>query len=196
MTRTGTRAIAWGRRQITDPVRDFRQLCLMFVRMCFAVAARFPSAREAWENAQLKHPTTDANSIPAGVPVFWRTGSAFWHVALSIGAGWCLSTDVRRPGRVDRVRIDAISSAWNAQLLGWTEDLNGVRIYTPEGDQLAANRVVNARIKLRSARQAIRQAEDLLDSTPEDREQVHIVAGQLDRVIDAIGRKLGRLPKR
>src|SRR6478735_373325 len=100
MTRTGTQAISWGRQQITSPARDFHALCLMFVRLCFNVAARFPSARVAWESAQLKHPTTDAGSIPAGVPVFWRIGE-FWHVGLSIGAGKCLSTDVRRRGRVN-----------------------------------------------------------------------------------------------
>lgn len=195
MTRSGGQAIRWGRQQIATPTRDFRALCLMFVRMCFNVAARFPSARVAWEQATLKHATTDARSIPAGVPVFWRVGE-FWHVALSIGAGKCLSTDVRRPGRVDVVRIDAISAAWNAELLGWTEDLNGVRVYTPDGDQLAGNRVTHARSKLRAARVTIGQAADLLDSTPDDREVAHAVAESLDRLIDKIGARLGRLPKR
>lgn len=195
MTRTGAQAIAWGRQQVTTPSRDWEGWCLMFVRLCFAIAKRFDSARDAWEGAEHKHPTTDASSIPAGVAVFWRIGE-FWHVALSIGRGKCLSTDVRRRGRVDVVRIDAIGTAWNAELLGWTEDLNGVRIYTPgQGEAIAENRVIQARAKLRAARVAIEQARDLLESTPEEREQVHEVAGQLSRVIAALARKLGRLPK-
>lgn len=188
-------AIAWGRRQITDPSRDFTALCLMFVRMCYGVAARYPSARVAWEEAQHKHLTTDAGSIPAGALVFWRVGE-FWHVALSIGAGRCLSTDVRRRGRVDVVRIDAIGVQWGAELLGWTEDVNGVRVFNPDADPIAGTRVQNARIKLRTARQLIGQAGDLLDSTPDEREVAHDVADSLDRLIDAIGRRLGRLPKR
>lgn len=195
MTRSGPQAIAWGRRQVEQPSRDWFALCLMFVRMCYAIGVRFPSARAAWEGAEFRRPTTDAGSIPAGVPVFWRVGE-FWHVALSIGAGKCLSTDVRRRGLVDVVRIDAIATAWGATLLGWTEDLNGVRIWSEGQDQIAVSRVTIARAKLRAARAAIRDAQDLLDSTPEERELVHAVAGQLDRVIDAIARKLGRLPKR
>jgi hypothetical protein len=196
MTRSGAQAIRWGRQQIANPSQDWYRLCLMFVRMCFGVPMRERDAGAAWDTAQHKHPTQDAGSIPAGVPVFWELTSVADHVALSIGAGKCLSNDVKRRGRISVVSIDSITSSWGGQLKGWTEDLNGVRVYTPDGDQLAGNRVTHARSKLRAARVAIGQAADLLDSTPDDREVAHDVADQLDRLIDAIGRKLGRLPKR
>lgn len=130
-TRTGAQAIAWAKAQSTKPSRSWHNLCLMFVRSCFGVAAKYGSARLAWQGAKRRHETTDAGSIPAGVPVFWRTGTVNWHVAISAGDGYCWSSDIGGKGKVGRIGIAALSRAWGATLLGWTEDLNGVRVYTP-----------------------------------------------------------------
>ncbi len=51
------------------------------------------------------------------------------HVAISAGNGWCWSTDILRPGRWDRVRIDDLAKRWNMKYLGWSETLNGVRVH-------------------------------------------------------------------
>ena len=128
-TRTGTKAIAWAKAQASDPTRNWHNLCLMFVRSCYGVAAREPNAKRAWETAKHRHATTNAASIPAGVPVFWRTRTVNWHIAISIGGGYCYSTDIPR-GKVGRIGITDLSRRWGATLLGWTEDLNGVRVYT------------------------------------------------------------------
>lgn len=184
-------AQAWAEDQVTRPSQDWRQLCLKFVRTAYGLPAVYPDAGTAWDRAEHKHETTDAASIPAGVPVFWRTPSRFDHVAFSTGGGWCLSTDARRPGRVDRVRIDSITTSWDAQLLGWTEDLNGHRVWRPKVN----NNVTAARGHLREARRQVRQAEQRLDLAPEDRAVVHDVAQRLDRVIQSITTKLERLPK-
>lgn len=194
--RAGAQAGAWARRQITDPSRDWYRYCLMFVRMCFGVAMREPDAGKAWDAAEHKHVTSDAGSIPAWVPVFWELPGVADHVALSIGAGKCISTDVRRRGRVDVVTIDSITTNWGAQLLGWTEDLNGVRVWTPQAADVSPNRVQNARAKLRAARRAIADAGDLLDSTPDERELAHLIAAELDRLVERVSGKLQRLPKR
>lgn len=195
-------AIAWGREQRNSPIRDWTGYCLMFVRMCFGLAAGFPSAIAAWDGAERKHPTTDANTIPRGVPVYWRVGK-YGHVALSLGGGLCLSTDVARPGRVDIVRIDRIREAWNAQLLGWTEDLNGAIIWhnTPKAPPAPAaeghrlNNVRRARAQLRVARRCVAIAERYLQDAPDERELVHTVADSLDTLERSIGHKLERLPK-
>lgn len=129
-TRTGTKAIAWAKAQASDPTRNWHNLCLKFVRSCFGVAAREPNAKRAWETAKHRHATTNAATIPAGVPVFWRTGTVNWHIAISIGGGYCYSTDIPR-GKVGRIGITDLSRRWGATLLGWTEDLNGFRVYTP-----------------------------------------------------------------
>lgn len=129
--RSATEAIAWAKRQITNPSKLYPSLCLQFTRLCFNVGPKHPDAEEAWNKAQWKHQTTNAKSIPAGVPVFWRTRSPYDHVALSIGGGKCISTDIKRRGKVDIVDIDTITKAWGGPLLGWTEDVNGVRVFFP-----------------------------------------------------------------
>ena len=129
-SRTGSQAIAWAKTQTSNPSRSWHNLCLMFVRSCFGVAAREPNAKRAWETAKHRHATTNAAAIPAGVPVFWRTGTVNWHIALSVGGGRCYSTDIGGKGKVGLIGIAELSRRWGATLLGWSEDLNGVRVYT------------------------------------------------------------------
>lgn len=130
MTRTPEQAITWARAQIDHPVKDFTRLCLQFVRMAYGLAALHPDAGTAWDKAKTKHRTTDADAIPRGVPVFWELPSVADHVALSLGGGRCVSNDILRPGKVDVVLIDTITREWGATLQGWTEDLNGVTVWT------------------------------------------------------------------
>lgn len=142
MTRSAKEAIAWGRGQIGGPAVWYRK-CLVFVRSCFGVDMRYPSAGEAWDAAQHKHRTSRAADIPAGVPVFWETSGEADHVALSTGNGRCLSNDFKRSGHIDEVGIDEISRGWNAVLLGWTEDLNGVRVYSPPPPEMTRGEAVD-----------------------------------------------------
>ena len=144
-TRTGTKAIAWAKAQASDPTRNWHNLCLMFVRSCFGVAAREPNAKRAWGTAKHRHFTTNAAAIPAGVPVFWRTGTINWHIAISIGDGYCYSTDIPR-GKVGRIGITDLSRRWGATLLGWSEDLNGVRVYSPPAKPAATRYKVATRL--------------------------------------------------
>lgn len=121
--------------------------CLREVRECLAVASQAQWAAQAWEQAKFKHfapndsKTLSAflKSIPRGVPIFWRGGALVkingkWvrpgHVALSTGwASNCFSTDILRGGYFDKVPITLIHSKWGHEFLGWTEDLNGVKVY-------------------------------------------------------------------
>lgn len=126
--RTGAAAIAWAKNEIKNPSRNWNALCLMFVRKCFNVAAKYPDARTAWANAKKKHKTSNASSIPAGVPVFFDTSSKWDHIVLSIGGGKCISTDALRKGKPDVVSIASLAKNWGP-LLGWSEDVNGVTVY-------------------------------------------------------------------
>lgn len=191
--RTGKASRAWARDQVNAPVKDFTRLCLQFVRMAYGLPVFYSDAGTAWDRAELRHETQDAGSIPADVPVFWETSSVADHVAYSLGGGMCLSTDARRRGRVDVVSIDSITQAWGGKLLGWSEDLNGQRVWR---EPAQPNRVSSSRNKLREARRLVREAGQLLEDAPEDREQVHKVAASLDDVVAHITRKLERMPKR
>ena len=126
--RTGAAAIAWAKNEIKAPSRNWNALCLMFVRKSFNVAAKYPDARTAWANAKKKHKTSNASSIPAGVPVFFDTSSKWDHIVLSIGGGKCISTDALRKGKPDVVSIASLAKNWGP-LLGWSEDVNGVTVY-------------------------------------------------------------------
>lgn len=103
--------------------------CLMLVRLCYGIAPRYPDAASAWVGAQKRHHQTSPTAIPRGYPVFWVGGSSkHGHVAISAGEGFCWSTDIKRPGRFDRVPIVEIHQRWGLQLVGWTEDLNGATV--------------------------------------------------------------------
>jgi hypothetical protein len=106
----------------------YRHLCLLFVRTRYGVPKRAHTAYRAWYAAHHKH-RHDRNP-PAGVPVFWSGGSRRGgHVAISLGHGMIVSTDMPRSGHVGRIRLSTISRRWHLRYLGWTEDLNGVRVY-------------------------------------------------------------------
>lgn len=194
-------AIRWGREQIANPAKDYTALCLQFVRMCFGLGAVYPDADGAWDNAKRKHPTTTSTTIPRGVPVFWRVGQ-YGHVALSLGGGLCLSTDIKRRGRVDIVRIDTVTQQWGARLLGWTEDLNGVTVWQdkpkapPAPPAPKRTNVTRARAQLNVARRAVALAESYLGDVPEERTVARNVARSLDELDAAIAGRLERLPKR
>lgn len=105
-------------------------LCLRHVRLWFGIAAKYPSAIEAWEGAggaggDATHTVLDA---PPGVPMFWR-GGRFGHIALSAGDGMIYTTDLPQRGRTGLVKASLVEERWNYKYLGWSETLNGVRVY-------------------------------------------------------------------
>jgi hypothetical protein len=125
MTRTGNAARDWALSQDTWHTG----YCLVFTRSCFDVAARYGTARLAWDNAQKRHQETDPSRIPANVPVWWTGGSrGYGHVAFSLGGGLCRSTDWPSAGQVSTTHISNIHTSWGHTLVGWTEDINGVTV--------------------------------------------------------------------
>lgn len=101
--------------------------CLRFARTCAGAPGGTHNAVTAWQNAKHRHASA---APPRGSFVFWSGGGrGHGHVAVSDGQGYCWSTDISRPGRVDRFPIAAIVVKWpNLKLLGWAEDINGVRV--------------------------------------------------------------------
>lgn len=116
-------------------------MCLREVRECYGVGPRAEDAAEAWAQAKHKHPETDPRKIPRGVPVFWTGGSGgHGHIAIATGyRGRCLSTDILRSGFFDKVPIELVEEKWGLELVGWTEDLNGVRVWSPPVRDLTPN---------------------------------------------------------
>lgn len=127
MTRGPRAAIKWAR----EHMRWEPGYCLQWVRSTFDVGSLYYDANEGWEKARYKHRVNTGNAVPKGVPVWW-SNSSHGHVALSVGDGWCLSTDAGGSGVVAKVRIDDLTRRWNLNLRGWTADINGVRVFTPD----------------------------------------------------------------
>lgn len=114
--------------------------CLLRTRGCFGAPSigdfdgdGSADAEDGWKATQHKHAASDFASIPANVPLWWGGGSSdHGHVAVSAGNAMCWSTDIRRTGYFDLVPIAEISQRWGLPFLGWTEDINGVRVWTQE----------------------------------------------------------------
>ncbi|HEX3612691.1 MAG TPA: hypothetical protein VHU88_13475 [Sporichthyaceae bacterium] len=127
-TRRVRRAAVRRARRAIGRRRHWRHMCLSFVRTRYHLPRRQHSAYRAWRAAHHKH--RHDRRPPAGVPVFWSGGSHhLGHVAISLGHGWIITTDLPRTGHVTRVRLSTIHRRWGLHYLGWTEDLEGYRIY-------------------------------------------------------------------
>lgn len=136
MTDRGELAITEARDEHNAGVTFGVGLCLQRVRLCYHVDSKYPDAASAWRNAAHRHPQVDPAQIPRGVPVFWTGGSAgHGHIAIATGDGECWSTDILRGGHWDKVPIGLIRRRWGLTLVGWTEDLNGVRVYDPTNQE-------------------------------------------------------------
>lgn len=126
-------AIKEARRRSRSPVPTSAVgFCKREVRECYRIAvSRSADAAGAWRNAKHKHAESDPASIPRGVPVFWLGGSeGHGHVSISTGEAGHWTTDLVRPGFFDRTGIARVSRTWsNLRLVGWTEDLDDVRVW-------------------------------------------------------------------
>lgn len=130
--RRGDAAVGWARGQHQDQGREWGAMCLSFVRQAFECPAGTPTASDAWNNAHFKHLTSDGNRAPRAAAFFWRGGSkGFGHVVITCGGGMCWSNDINVYGGISFVRINDITRKWGQQPMGWTQDLNGLKIWTP-----------------------------------------------------------------
>ena len=131
--RKGAEAVAWAKNLVGNPKagRKYAGLCLMFTRNAFNVNAHFSTAAKSWAGAKKKHKTSDPMSIPAGVPVHISVpGLPPGHVAVSAGNGKII-TNLSWKKTIEIVSISwYLSLKKGSKLLGWTEDLNGVTVYT------------------------------------------------------------------
>ena len=128
--RTPAQAIAYAK-TIT---RGYVGLCLVFVRTCFNIGSRYPSAAAAWAAPGKRHVTSSIADVPAGAPVFFSIpptktfkGNPFGHVALHLGGG-LFRTNYSAKGTVITARLgDPVFAGMH--MLGWREDLNGVDLH-------------------------------------------------------------------
>lgn len=125
MPRTPEAAVEWA----SVPRSGYGGMCLQFTRNAYDVGSYYSCARDAWKGAAYQHPLSGSNlsSVPYGAPLFMdKSTSTYGHVAVYAGGGRMCTTD----SQSTYTRVDSVQSWLNAgyYLLGWTEDLNGVRV--------------------------------------------------------------------
>lgn len=123
-------ALEFAQKQCTEGLGGWNDECQKFVREALGCPGGVATALLDWEGC----PESKRHSWyfpPVGVPVFWGGGTmGDGHVALSNGNGKVWSTDILRKGEVDLVEVQFIKNRWNLPYLGWTEECNGVTVYT------------------------------------------------------------------
>lgn len=93
-------------------------MCDNFVANMYGFAnSGYNTATDNWKStpADLKHPGD--MKAPAGALMYWGGGDG--HVAISLGNGNIVSTDISGPGTVSTVAASDISSKWGKPYLGW-----------------------------------------------------------------------------
>lgn len=125
--RTGQAAADYARGRVGDRMPE-AGYCLQFTRENYPINGYYASAIDAWNGADHRHP--DDQNPPVGVPVWYWSTSIYRHVAIFVGGsgeGQVVST------YNDEIRLyswDAMKSVFG-DYMGWAEDLNEVRIWTP-----------------------------------------------------------------
>lgn len=161
MTRSPAEAIALAKTNPAPSVLGVKDLdgdrwgseCLAFVRSLYGVAAKYADAITAWRNAEHRH---TSSTIPLGAPIWWgptAKTSRYGHVAVYAGDGRCYSTDYGGKGHINLVTVDSITTKRGGGFLGWSEDINGVRVL-PKAPKPTPNITAFRLAKTRSERRA------------------------------------------
>lgn len=113
--------------------KGYKGLCLVFVRTCYGIGMKYPSAIEAWKGSKKRR----TSAPPVGAPVFFTIpGNPYGHVALYLGDGQ-YRTNYSAKGTVITATLSHAVFR-GMKKLGWTEDLNGVDLDLAKGVQYSA----------------------------------------------------------
>jgi hypothetical protein len=102
--------------------------CLAYVRTAFNVGPKYGSAIQAWNGARHRH--GPESPPPPAVPIYFE-GGLYGHIGTSAGGWDCWSTDQPSAGSVAKVNIHDLARNWGKTYVGWSEDLNGERVWSP-----------------------------------------------------------------
>lgn len=126
--RSPAAAASWARGMVGT--KGYGGLCLKFTRLAYPAGSKYGHARLAWQRSKHRHATSSTAQMPVGVPIWLdRPGSTYGHVAVYVGGGQMVTTR----SSTNRIHLDSVAlwKSWGWRVLGWSEDINGVRVYTP-----------------------------------------------------------------
>lgn len=114
---------------------DYPGWCLRFTQTAWNAPVMYYCARESWDNSGFQH----TDGLPSvAVPVYWSWWGTIngetrdWgHVAVLLPDGRVLSSPLtwaQGYGQTIASSVDEVSNILGATFLGWTEDINGLRV--------------------------------------------------------------------
>lgn len=128
--------MAWVQKFSPDlGTEDYPGWCLRFTQTAWNAPVMYYCARESWDNSGFQH----TDGLPSvAVPVYWSWWGTIngetrdWgHVAVLLPDGRVLSSPLtwaQGYGQQIVSSVDEVSRILGATFLGWTEDMNGLRV--------------------------------------------------------------------
>lgn len=106
-------------------------LCLAYARQVFGVGAVYPTAWQGWLNVKYRH--TDAIPGDVAVPLWFSGAGGAGHVAIHV-PGKGIYSSPYKSGQAYAVlsSIAEIERIYKVKYVGWSEDINNVRVVTQE----------------------------------------------------------------
>lgn len=139
-SRTGIAAFRAGRAEIHTPSQSWDNQCQYFCRTRFNAPPGFKTAWLAWQGARLRH-HTGPEDAPYGTVGYFKGPGPAGHAVMMGTRGHCLTNDAVTDGRISFTTVEFILDAWpGAEWVGWTEDINGRRIWG-HGPSLSADAI-------------------------------------------------------
>jgi len=120
LPRSAAEAASWAIEQTKNNSSGWNNYCEKFAETAWGKAGRYRSAIAHWQTAVKEKRAYQGKNAPPGAMVFWG-GGQYGHVAVSIGGGKVVSTDIKRPGKADIVSIDYVTKKWGKTYLGWAD---------------------------------------------------------------------------
>lgn len=128
-------------------VKDKMGYCLRYARSVFSINPKYYTARIAWDKANYKHYGTRPTNVAVPVWYSWKATldgkyQDWGHVAINVPGKGVYSSPIRSSQVAKGYAIyktpESLGSALGAKYLGWSEDINGVRVV--RGEEMYKNK--------------------------------------------------------
>jgi hypothetical protein len=120
--RTYGQAKAFAMHQHGNPRRKgwFNQ-CQAFARQCVGAAPFGGSARIAFNSIPPEHRHASFPPPPGSIAYYGRREKGFGHAVFVVEGGFVWSNDIRRRGKIDRVKWNVFVARWGLPYRGWID---------------------------------------------------------------------------
>jgi hypothetical protein len=121
--RTYEQAKRFALHESRHPSQNWTIKCQVFSRQCVGAPPFGDSARLAFNGVPAEHKHTSSPPPPGSIAYYGPEGSGDGHAVFVVEGGHVWSTDILRPGKVDRVKWNVFNQIWGRghQYRGWID---------------------------------------------------------------------------